>query len=114
MKLSTFLFWGLIIVVLSFLLINIGLDSGEYFDDDKTSNMLYCGYEKFDLSVSCNGTSDCIDFEINNWVDNNNSKWDIVDGNGDTNENINALFSECIFCSNNQCLSGITTRKVNY
>jgi len=114
MEFSKFLFWGFIAIVSLFLLVNLSVDSNEFFEDDKTSNMLYCGYEKFDLSVSCNETSDCIDFEVEEWNVKKRKEWDIVDGSGNLSDNFNKMFNECIYCSDNKCLSGITIRRVNY
>ena len=114
MEFSKFLFWGLIIAVSLFLLVNLSVDSNEFFEDDKTSNMLYCGYEKFDSSVSCNETSDCIDFEVEEWNVKKRKEWDIVDGNWDVEENFNKLLISCVYCSDNMCISGIDIREVNH
>jgi len=114
MKISTFLFWGLIIAVSLFLLVNLSIDSGEFFEDDKTSNMLYCGYEKFDSSVSCNETSDCIDFEVEEWNVKKRKEWDIVEGSGNLNENFNRMLNKCVYCSNNRCFSSVAIRNTNY
>ena len=113
MKLAKYLFWGCMIFVFLFLLINISVDSNDFSNDDDTFNILYCGYAEVNLSVSCEKTSDCIDYESAKWS-NKGNEWDIVEGSGNLNENFNRMLNKCVYCSNNRCFSSVVIRNTNY